>query len=145
MTDTKTRLKVMVDANVSSIQLMSERLCVEMDEVVSLLEEMISAGSVEGHITQDGQRFFRETVKVSEAPKIPIQQDDPDFIKYDAHPGKIMVIIGFVLIVAGLVVSFMSSESHSTYLPNEAAFLLLIGVILMMLGGCQIGRRPTPM
>jgi hypothetical protein len=100
---------------------------------------------VEGHVTQDGQRFFRETVKVSEAPKIPVQQDVPDFMKYDARPGKIMVIIGFVLIFAGLVISFMSSESHSAFLLYEAAFLLLIGVILMMIGGCQISRRPTPM
>ncbi|MHA2118814.1 MAG: hypothetical protein ACW98J_07830 [Candidatus Thorarchaeota archaeon] len=145
MTDTKTRLKAMVDENVSSIQLMSERLGVEMDEVVTLLEEMISDGSVEGQVTQDGLRFFRETVKVSEAPKIPVQQDVPDFMKYDSRPGKIMVIIGFAIIVAGLVVSYMASDSHSAFLLYEAAFLLLIGIILIMLGGCQVGRRPTPM
>jgi hypothetical protein len=144
MKDTRTRLKVMIDENVSSIQLMSERLGVEMDEVVSLIKEMIAEGSVEGQVAQDGLRFFREKVKVSEAPKIPVHQDVPDFIKYDSRPGKISVIIGLAIAITGLGVSYMASESHSAYLLNAAAILLLVGAIMIMVGGCQVGRRPTP-
>jgi hypothetical protein len=134
----------MVDDNISSIQIMSEKLSMEMNKVESLLNEMISEGFVEGHVTADGLRFFREKVKVSEAPTIPAEDDMPDFMSYNTRPGKIIAIIGLIVVVAGLIVSYISSESHSPFLLNAAALLLLAGFILMMLGGYQVSRRPVP-
>ncbi|MHA2140309.1 MAG: hypothetical protein ACXADC_05335 [Candidatus Thorarchaeota archaeon] len=145
MTDTKTRLKSMVDDNISSIQMMGEKLGMELDDVVSLLNEMINEGMIEGHVTGDGLRFFREKVEVSKAPKIHAEDDVPDFLKYDTRPGKIIALIGFIVVIAGLVVSYSASESQSAFLLNAAALLLLAGVFLMMLGGYQVSRRPAPM
>ena len=145
MTDYKDRLKTMVEENISSIQVMSEKLGVESEEIVSLLNEMISEGMIEGHVTSDGLRFFRERIKVSEAPKIPAHEDVPAFLKYNTRPGRIVAVLGFIVVIAGLVVSYVSSESQSPFLLNAAALLLLVGFLLICLGGYQVGRRPAPM
>ncbi|MFW9968147.1 MAG: hypothetical protein ACFFEA_13410 [Candidatus Thorarchaeota archaeon] len=145
MTDAKIRLKTLVEDNISSIQMMSERLGIEMEEVVSLLDEMIIEGSIEGQVTPDGLRFFRSKVRVSEAPKVQVQDEGPAFLKYNTRPGKIIAILGFIAVLAGLGVSYVASESQSVLLLNTAMLLLLAGIIIMILGAYQVGRRPAPM
>jgi hypothetical protein len=135
----------MIKENISSIQMMSERLGVGMEEVISLLNEMISEGSLEGQVTPDGLRFFREKVKVSEAPKIELRDEGPAFLKYNTRPGKIIAIMGFAVVIVGLGASYMAAEAQSIIFLNASLLLLGIGFILMMLGGCQVSRRPAPM
>jgi hypothetical protein len=145
MTDAKIQLKTLVEDNISSIQMMSERLGFEMQEVVFLLNEMISEGSLEGQVTPDGLRFFRKKVRISEAPKVQVQDEGPAFLKYNTRPGKIIAILGFTIAIVGLGFSFIASESQSALLLNVAMLLLLVGTIIMILGAYQVGRRPAPM
>ncbi len=145
MTDAKIRLRTLVEDNVSSVQMMSERLGVEMEEVVSLLNEMIGEGSIEGQVTPDGLRFYRSKVRVSEAPRVPVKDEGPAFLKYNTRPGRIMAILGFIAVIAGLGVSFIASESQSVFMLNVSMLLLLVGTIIMILGAYQVGRRPAPM
>ncbi|MHA2005552.1 MAG: hypothetical protein ACW960_15925 [Candidatus Thorarchaeota archaeon] len=145
MTDAKARLRAMVDENISSIQVMSERMGLEMEEVIFLLNEMIGEGSLEGQVTPDGLRFFRDKVKVSDAPKIELPDEGPAFLRYDTRPGKIIAILGLAVLIIGLGVSYIAAETQSPLFLNVAMMLLGIGTILMMVGGCQVSRRPAPM
>lgn len=74
----------MVESNINLIQPMSDRLCVEMEDVVSMLNVMTSEGSLEGQVIPDGQRFYRKDVEVSKAPQIGVSDNGPAFLKYDS-------------------------------------------------------------
>ena len=124
---------------------MSDRLGIEMEDVVSMLNEMIGEGSLEGQVTPDGQRFFRKEVEVSKAPRITVSDEGPAFLRYDSRPGKIIGIIGLIVILIGLGISYLASESQSFAMLNQAIAAIGIGILLMIIGGYQIGRRPTPM
>ena len=145
MSDPKTQLRELVENNISSIQLMSDRLGVEMEDVVSILNEMIVEGSLEGQVTPDGQRFFRKDVEVSKAPKMAVSDEGPAFLRYDSRPGKIIGIIGLIAILIGLGLSYLASESQSFTMLNQAEAAIGIGILLIVIGGYQIARRPTPM
>ncbi|MFW9911512.1 MAG: hypothetical protein ACFFEU_03520 [Candidatus Thorarchaeota archaeon] len=145
MSHTRTQLREMVEDNISSIQLMSERLGIEMDEVVSILNEMIVEGTLEGQVTPDGLRFFRKDVEVSKAPKIEVVDEVPAFLRYDSRPGKIIATIGLAILLIALGASYIASEIQSSTLLNQAIVMIGIGILLMIIGGYQVGRRPTPM
>jgi len=145
MSDAKSQLKQMIENNISSIQLMGERLGIGMVDVVSLLNEMIAEGSAEGHFTSDGRRFFRKDVEVSKAPKIEMSDEDPNFLKYDSRPGRIITIIGLVIVLIGMGVSYFAAESQSLTLLDAAIVAIGIGILLMIIGGYQVSQRPTPM
>lgn len=144
MTDTKTQLKDMINENVSSIQIMSDKLEIEMEEVIALLNELLADGSIEGTITKDGLRFFRDKVKLSDRPSVTIEDEGPKFLKYNTRPGKIITIIGFSIVICGLVLSYVASSTHSFEMLNLTALVLAIGLGCMMIGGYQVARRPTP-
>ncbi|MFW9803014.1 MAG: hypothetical protein ACFFFC_10195 [Candidatus Thorarchaeota archaeon] len=145
MSDPRIQLREMVENNISSIQLMSDRLGVEVDKVASMLNEMVTEGSLEGKITLDGLRFFRKDVEVSKAPKIEISDEGPAFLRYDSRPGRIIAIIGLVVVFIGMGVSYFAAESQSLTLLNQAIAAIGIGILLMIIGGYQVSRRPTPM
>lgn len=145
MTDSKIRLKGLIDENISSIQILSEKLDIEMDEVLVLLNELLMDGEIEGHITPDGLRFFREKVKISDRPAVSVEDEGPEFLRYNTRPGKIIVLIGFIIIIFGLILSYVASSTHSFDILNMTALVLAIGLLCMMIGGYQIARRPTPM
>ena len=141
MKDSKRIVQDLVEDNVSATEIMSSRTGIPKSEVIALLEELLSDGPIQGHLTKDGERFFRDDAKVSEKPSLPGEIDEPEFMSYDTRPGRLLAMIGFIIVIVGLVIVSIAADFT---MQNIAATILLIGTALLLVGCYQIGRRKAP-
>jgi len=142
MDDLREKLRNMIVVeDISAIQIMSERTGLSEDDVRDVLHEIVEAGELSGHFTPDGSRFFRDDIPPPPATKGP-EEEPPEFMKYDTRPGRIVATIGFIVVVGSLVGRVIVSGSVAA--ENVAHISLLAGLVVLMAGCYQIGRRPTP-
>ena len=143
MTDTKDNLVRMVkDQDISSVGLMADSLGIPEEQVQEQLIELTEENRLIGYLTPDGKRYFRRDVKPSEKPAVHKEERQPVFLEYDTKPGRIVAFAGLVVVAAAIVLLFQAGGDLGQ--ENFGTALLLIGLLVMM-GGCyQIGRRPTP-
>jgi hypothetical protein len=124
--------------NVSSILLLADMLNLTNDEVRALIEESLADGSIKGTVTEDGQRFFKTDISVSDAPVIHSEEKLPAFMEFDTRPGRITSIIGLIIIAIGVIVfSGMGQQ-------DVGAIVVFAGVFLMFSGLFYLSRRKTP-
>jgi len=128
--------------DLSSVQMMSSELGIPQEEVRTLLTELTQEGVLDGHLTEDGERYFKRDAKVSEAPVIDRKEDVPDFMKFDTRPGKIAALFGSVVAVIGAY--GLMTAGDNLPLENLGAALMLIGVAVILAGGFYLSMRKTP-
>lgn len=131
------------EKHISAVQIMANRLGIEEDEVRNLLTQLIEEGLLNGHITEDGSRFYRSNMKVEITPESVEEEYVPEFMKYNTKPGKLVAYVGFMVMVFGGIIYFLSAAN--LYYQNIGMVLLLFGLIALLVGGYWIGRRKTPM
>ncbi len=141
MTDSKKLLQDLIEDNVSATEIMSNRTGIPKGEVIAILEELLSEGTIRGHLTSDGERFFRHDAKVSEKPSIPGKLDEPSFMSYDTRIARYVAAIGSIIVLAGLAIVSIAADF---VMQNIAAAVLLVGTALLLSGCYQIGRRKAP-
>ena len=142
MSEKKEKLiNLVVKHNVSAIVTMSEKLEIEPEAVVELIDELISEGKLQGAITEDGKRFFRSNAKVSEAPVIEREEKIPEFLIYNTRPGYVIAIIGAVILGGGAIVNINATDSTE---QDFAAGLFLIGLLILFAGLYLVAKRKTP-
>ncbi|TFG12823.1 hypothetical protein EU537_08345 [Candidatus Thorarchaeota archaeon] len=143
MTDIKDKLVRMIkNQDISSIELMANSLGIPEAQVQDLLIELTEEKRLNGYLTPDGRRYFSRDVKPSQKPAVHKEGKQPRFLEYDTRPGRIVAVIGLILVAAAIV--FLFQAGGDLVRENFGTALLLIGLLIMM-GGCyQIGRRPTP-
>lgn len=135
-------LKLIKEGTLSSIELISKKVGVTEEETIEIIEELIKVGKLDGHFSEDKKRFFKSDVKLSEAPAIPRDEKEPDFIHYNTRPGKILIIIGFItLLIGGIGLLVFQADILA---QEQFSVIALFGIIIMMAGGYQIGSRKTP-
>ncbi len=133
---------LVMEQDISSIQILASELRMEEDGVRELLNELTSRGKLDGYITEDGKRYFRKDVKVH-PPVKHHEEDVPEFMKYDTWPGRFIAMIGVLLIICAVVI--LTVFSGILYYENVGMALILIGIIITISGCYYIGRRKTPM
>lgn len=131
------------EKHISAVQIMANRLGIEEDEVRNLLTQLIEEGLLDGHITEDGSRFYRSNVEVEVTPESVEEEYVPDFMKYNTKPGKLVAYVGIMVMVFGGIIYVLSAAN--LYYQNIGMVLLLFGLIALLVGGYWIGRRKTPM
>jgi len=142
MNEKKEKLvNLIVEHNVSAIVTISENLKIQPEDVVKLINELISEDKLHGMITEDGTRFYRSDAKVSEAPVIPREDEMPDFLSYDTRPGIAIAIVGAIILVAGGVVSNFATDVPEA---DFAAMLFLLGLSILFGGLYLVAKRKTP-
>ncbi len=131
-----------MELDVSAIQLLAEAVDADEEETRILIEELVREGKLEGHITEDGRRFFKTQVRVSDKPSI-IQEEDevPEFLTFNTRPGRFIATIGIIIAVVSLVI--LSLSGGIQYYENLGLGLLLFGTIILLSGCFWIGRAPT--
>ena len=134
-------LHLIVNENVSAIEILVDRLEISSDEVNGLIDELIEEGRLTGTRTEDGRRFFKSEVKLSDAPTIEREDMPPDFLTYNSRPPIIIAIIGFIVIGAGFVINAFATDFSE---QNFAAILILIGLLITMAGLYCLSQRKTP-
>jgi hypothetical protein len=142
MEDKKSQLlKLILKENISAIVTMSEKLDAKPSDVISMINTLLSTGELEGSLTEDGSRFFKSSVKVSAAPLIHREEEPPKFLSYNARPGKVIAVIGFLVLIGGVIINAIASNAD---VQNFAAILMLIGLPVFLIGLYLIARRGTP-
>ncbi len=142
MTEKKEKLvNLIVEHNVSAIVIMSEKLKIDPEAVVELINELVSEDKLHGILTEDGTRFYRSDAKVSEAPVISHEDSEPDFLSYDTRPGIVISIIGAIILIGGSLVNVYATGITE---QNFAAALFLIGLVILFGGLYLVTKRNTP-
>ncbi len=127
--------------NVSAIAILSENLELDQEAVIELINELISENGLHGMVSEDGVRFFRSDAKVSDAPVIHREDHLPEFLSYDSRPGKVIAIIGFIILIgAGLVTNYATDITEE----NFAAGLFLVGLVIFLGGLYLVTKKDTP-
>jgi len=143
VTNMKERLVHLVTVDdLSSIQMMSSKVGIPQEEVRTLLTELTQEGTLNGHLTEDGERYFKHDAKVSEAPVIDRIEDVPDFMKFNIRPGQIAAIFGLIVAVIGAYA--LMTAGDNLQMENFGAVLTLIGVAIIMAGSFYLSMRKTP-
>ena len=143
MTNMKERLVLLVKVDdLSSVQMMSSDLGISEEEVRIFLTELTQEGTLNGYLSEDGERYFKRDVKVSEAPVIHREEDVPDFLKFDTRPGRIAAIFGLALAAIG--VFGLVNSGDDLQMENFGAVLTLIGAVVTMAGLFYLTMRKTP-
>lgn len=127
--------------NVSAIETMANELKTTSEEVIELLNKLVESGDLSGVLTQDGKRFFKSTVKLSDAPRIERKETPPSFMTFNTRPAIATATVGFLLIAAGVIVNAFAADIVE---QNFAAVLILFGLIILMSGLYCLSRRKTP-
>jgi hypothetical protein len=139
LTDKKQELvKLVNEENVSAIVILADMLDLTNDEVRMLIEESLSEGTILGSITEDGQRFFKSEISVSEAPVVHGEAAPPAFMEFDTRPGFATIIIGIVVIAIGVIVGTVLAQQ------DTGPIIIFVGVFIMFSGLYWLSRRKTP-
>ncbi len=142
MSEKKDELVALVmNENVSAIQILEDRLSIPSEEVVELIKELLEDGKLNGTLTEDSTRFFKSDVKLSEAPAIEREEAPPEFLSFNARPAIVTAIIGFIVVAAGVIVNAFASNPLE---QNFAAILILLGVMITIVGLYCVSQRKTP-
>ncbi|MGY5861451.1 MAG: hypothetical protein RTU09_03690 [Candidatus Thorarchaeota archaeon] len=128
--------------DLSSVQMMSDELGIPQEEIRTLLTKLTQEGTINGHLTEEGARYFKHDAKVSEAPVIDRRVDVPDFMKFDERPGQIAAIFG--LVVTSIGTYALMNAGGNLGMETFGALFMLIGVAVMLAGGFYISMRKTP-
>lgn len=142
MTDKKSELVILVNQeNVSAIRIMGDRLEISPEEVKKLIEELLANGTIQGSMTDDGERFYKSEIKLSDAPVLPSGPQTPAFLKFDTRPGIITSIIGLAIISLGLIIN---SNVFFSFEQDFGAITIFLGMFILVSGMYCLSRRKTP-
>jgi len=142
MRDKKEKLvSLIMKHNVSAIAILSEKLELHEEAVIELINELVSENELHGVISEDGKRFFSSNAKVSDAPVIHRDDKMPEFLSYDTRPGKVIAIIGFIVLIgAGLILNYANDMTEE----NFGAGLFLVGLVIFLAGLYLVTKKDTP-
>jgi len=134
-------IQLIMEDNLSAIETYSDKLGISREDVVALIRELQVQGKLHGTLTKDEKRFFKSEVRVSEAPVVAHEEEEPLFLKFNSRPGLITAFVGFVIIIAGLAVNSFPAIQNAS---NVAAILIFIGLSILIVGLFLVSQRKTP-
>ena len=134
-------IDLVMNENVSAIQILVDRLEITSDEVIDLINELLAEGKLNGTMTEDSKRFFKSDVKISDAPTIAREESPPDFLSFNTRPAIMVSSIGFIVVAAGIISNLITDNIIG---QNLAAILILIGLFIAFAGLYRLSQRKTP-
>ncbi len=134
-------IELIVRENVSAVETMANALETTSEEVIEILSKLVESGDLRGVLTEDGTRFYKSTVKLSDAPRIERKETQPSFMTFNTRPAIITTTVGFLLIAVGVIVNTFATDIIE---QNFAAVLILFGLIISMSGLYCFSQRKTP-
>jgi hypothetical protein len=130
--DAKQRLELLVvEQLVSSIDAMSKDIGFDDEDTRVLLEELVAENRIHGRISENGERFFRSAVRISEAPVIQ-RPSTTESDGSDSRKGRYAVLGGIVTFIVGQV--FPDSLWSIPLIGNPGIFFVFAGMALILAG-----------
>ncbi len=127
--------------NVSSTLIIAGRLGVTPEEAITLLKKALDSGKIQGSLTEDGSRFYKSDVKLSDAPVIPTVDEEPGFMKFNTRPGIISSVLGFIVIACGATVYILAIDIVE---QDFGVVLIFFGLVILIVGLYYLAQRKTP-
>jgi hypothetical protein len=140
--DVKTQVyRVVSDHKISSLQMISHMIGETEESTRSALKELIDEGSLDGTLTNDGNRFFLSDVKVSDAP-IAGKHEEYVIRHRDTRIGKAVFVSGVTMMIGGFI-----ARGFMTVLPimeHIGSSVVLLGMAVLAAGWLQVSRSMPP-
>lgn len=110
----------------------------DVESVRTVISELVEEGTLKGHFSNDGTRFFLMEVKVSEAPVVRMNED---FVieEPDNRLWKLVFAVGIIMMIAGLVTR--GYGNIDMFFENLGSGLFMMGLAVMAVGWLQVGRH----
>ncbi len=142
MDDKQSKIQDLVNKeNVSSTLIIADRLGVTHEEAITLLKKSLDSGKIQGSLTEDGSRFYKSDVKLSDAPVIPTVDERPGFMKFNTRPGIISSVLGFIVIAFGVIVYILATDIVE---QDFGVVLIFFGIVILIVGLYYLAQRKTP-
>ncbi|MBD3408276.1 MAG: hypothetical protein GF411_19290 [Candidatus Lokiarchaeota archaeon] len=133
-TDKDKLVNLIKTSSMSSIDIMSERLEISVEETLALIHEAIDEGLIQGTITEDESRFYRTDIDESSEPS---SQKEIEILKISSPVGKYVIIIGFASFIAGQVLVRLEDIAFSYDLGAS----LVVGSLFIIALGMFFASR----
>lgn len=134
-------LHLVMNENVSAVEILADRLELASDDVVLIIKELLDSGELKGSLAEDESRFFKSDVKLSSAPAIERDDSQPSFLSFNSKPAVTLAVVGFLVIAGGII---LFEYGRNALEQNLAAILFLVGIIVAFIGLYWIAKHPTP-
>ena len=121
----------------SSLLFISERLDVDKDTVLELIQKLRDTGELQGTLSDDNTRFFKSDVKISAAPALPNNEATFTVEKPSIKLGLYAIIAGFAIISIGLLLPLFILELSES---GANAAVVMSGFAALLGGLCYISR-----
>jgi hypothetical protein len=131
VTESYSKIIDLVESNVSSVDMISETLQLQPEEIRDILVRLSEEGRIKGHLTTDGSRFFKSNTKISDAPRID-SMDDLEVPKTNTKPGLFVIILGFAAYIIGNFLVRLGGEQ--SFLWGLGGAITLTGPIIILVG-----------
>lgn len=141
-TDAIQRLVSLVNEyNMSSIDILSEKLDRSEDAVRDLIQSLVDMGKLHGNITNDGERFFRSDTKLSQAPVLS-SNNEPIIYRADTTLGKYIFLAGFVMFIIGQA---LANSGLIGEFGMEIGFgLVICSILVIVVGLMYVSQQSKP-
>jgi hypothetical protein len=134
-------IHLILNENVSAIEILVDELFMSSDEVIELINTLLETGELNGTLTEDGLRFFKSEVKLSDAPAIERDEKPPGFLFFNTKPAFVTVIIGFIVLAGGLIINAFAGNFTE---QSIASILIFLGLMILICGLYCLSQRKTP-
>jgi hypothetical protein len=121
----------------SSVLFISERLDVDQDTVIELLQKLVNAGELQGFMSSDNTRFYKSEVKISTAPALPNHEPIVTVEKPSVKIGLYVIILGIIIISTGFLLPMFIMEMAES---SSNAVLIMSGFATLLGGLCYVSR-----
>ena len=121
----------------SSILFISERLDVNQDTVLELIQKLMDSGELQGTLSEDNTRFFKSDVKISTAPALPNHEPNITVETPNIKLGLYAIVAGIVIIAIGLLLPAFILELADS---GGNAAVVISGFAALLGGLCYVSR-----
>jgi hypothetical protein len=121
----------------SSILFISERLDIDQDTILRLIQKLRDTGELQGTLSDDNTRFFKSDAKISAAPVLPNQETTFTVEKPNIKLGLYAIVAGIAIIAIGLLLPVFILELSDS---GANAAVVMSGFAALLGGLCYISR-----
>ncbi|MHA1927893.1 MAG: hypothetical protein ACTSV2_04840 [Candidatus Thorarchaeota archaeon] len=134
-------ISLITEGKLTSLQLISNTLAIDIELVVSLVKDLTSEGILNGTLSDDETRFYNSYVKVSSAPTKTSESHEIVIFEGNSIPGVIGVLAGIIMLISGSILRGMVVVGSRINFDAMGTSAAMIGLLVLIAGMLYIGKQ----